>query len=1003
MRVPKTAVLAASLVLAAGAPAAAAPAGSATAPPIYVAFLWHMHQPIYWPGESILQTEASQRYSYSVVDIHNQRTGPYTTWPKDAVEKGIAAGLGHFGAQVSLTGSLIENLDALEAGGNSNFQQWKSPWNSIRTQTTTLGHPRLDLVGFGYHHPLMGLIETADLRKQIQAHRSRLTAEFSGAYSRGIFPPEDAFTPRMIPALRAEGLDWVMVDNIHFDRAAQSYPFSTAGNLYEPNRADVRNPDPADWVQLSGVWAPTSISGGWGHRPHFVQYRDPASGQVYRMVAVPADRYMGNEDARGGFGALQYDAVIRQLEPYNTDPAHPLLVLLHHDGDNYGGGTESYYHGNFQAFVDWLSAHPDRFVCTTVEDYLQMFPPDSSDVIHVENGSWSGADNGDPEFKKWLGDPGSTGYSPDRNSWAVVTAAKNFVLTAEQIAPAASGTLDAWRDLLNAEASDYWYWDGAQDGIWDSHPTRAANQAVQHAQPVVSGGSDLTGPTLFVPQREPYNPGGTEWAIAQPSDFEVWTYAYDVSGLASVTLKYRLDDDGELPVDAAANDTYSGGSGVGAWTSLACTGSDIVSTTDPLPLYRAQRYAAQITGITHSLVDYYVEAADSHGNVSRTPIQHVWVGAGGGAPTGVTWVPASPTKTDSITITVNGTTQAANLHWGVNGFAAPIPAYRPPGTVLYNGTGPAVETPFHVVDGNLALTLGPFGDPAQTVSSVDFVIHYGDGSWDNKAGQDWHITVSQGAGGGRVYVMDGALDPGVARACSNAGVELYLDWNGSELYAATQAASGVGKDVFILVAGSRGALGSAPWAKAGQVGSWAAFLGNESSNNWCGWTDQQGAVDKAAAGFLEGRIDLGGELGSVPARVFVAVGRYGTANGGALLAQAPAGNGDANLDGSEYFEFALGTTGVEPADRGSGVQLLPVAPTPLRGSASIGYVLPREAHVTIEVFDTHGRLVATPADGWQHAGQHRLRWDAGGLGSGVYFVRLRSAGASLTRRAVVIR
>ena len=106
---------------------------------------------------------------------------------------------------------------------------------------------------------------------------------------------------------------------------------------------------------------------------------------------------------------------------------HPLLVVLAHDGDNYGGGTDSYYHSNFQNFVDWLAANPSRFQCTTVEDYLQMFPPDSSDVIHVENGAWSGADNGDPEFSKWNADPDATGYSSDRNSWAVMVAARNRV------------------------------------------------------------------------------------------------------------------------------------------------------------------------------------------------------------------------------------------------------------------------------------------------------------------------------------------------------------------------------------------------------------------------------------------------------------------------------------------------------------------------------------------------------------------------------------------------
>ena len=93
--------------------AAAAAAGTG----VHTTYLWHMHQPIYWPYESLLVTDANARYSYSVVDIHNQRTGPYTSWPKDAVQKGINAGMGHFGAQVSLTGSLIENLNNLEAAG----------------------------------------------------------------------------------------------------------------------------------------------------------------------------------------------------------------------------------------------------------------------------------------------------------------------------------------------------------------------------------------------------------------------------------------------------------------------------------------------------------------------------------------------------------------------------------------------------------------------------------------------------------------------------------------------------------------------------------------------------------------------------------------------------------------------------------------------------------------------------------------------------------------------
>jgi len=65
----------------------------------------------------------------------------------------------------------------------------------------------------------------------------------------------------------------------------------------------------------------------------------------------------------------------------------------------------------------------------------------------------------------------------------VLTAAKNRVFTADDIAPAANldniiagtgtPTERAWGHLMTAESSDYWYWDGTE--VWDSNVTRASN------------------------------------------------------------------------------------------------------------------------------------------------------------------------------------------------------------------------------------------------------------------------------------------------------------------------------------------------------------------------------------------------------------------------------------------------------------------------------------------------------------------------------------------------
>lgn len=642
-------------------------------PKIYIAFQWHMHQPIYTPGETVMETHQGGSLSYDLLDVFTSRTGAYTNWPAQAVDKLIAAGLPG-GAQVSFSGSLVENLNVIEKS-TGHFKGWKSNWTNYISKTTAKGNPRIDMVAFGYYHPLMALIDEEDARKQIQKHRACFAENFPGMnYSKGIFPPENAFEEHMIPALVKEGIQWAMVDNSHFDRTAVDYPWIKGFSMVEPNKADVINPNPADWKHIDGLYCPGQISAGWSHRPHWMKYVDPADGREYKMIAVPTSLVYGNEDGRGGFGALQYEACISQLEAFNDDPAHPILVVLHHDGDNHGGGSASYYGSNFQNFVDWLKANPDRFECTTIQDYLDTFPPADDDIIHVESGSWWGA-GADPEFLKWNGDKGtypgaSEPYSPDHNSWGIITAASNHVKTAAAIAPDNADVRAAWDELMCGETSCYWYWDGTEQ--WDSKPATAANLAVAKVASVLASGADKTGPSIYHPQREPYNPGSTEWEVVQPCDFTVWSYVYDLSGLASVKLKYRIDKDGVNPLASNQNETYAGGDEVGPWQEVEMTGKTIVSITNPVPDHKAQEYSAEVKGLKNVLVDYYIEATDSKGNVSRSMILHVYVGDGKGAgPDPIdpdrpsllgsyTVSPAEPTADDVITITAPTAARASS-------------------------------------------------------------------------------------------------------------------------------------------------------------------------------------------------------------------------------------------------------------------------------------------------------------------------------------------------------
>ncbi len=688
--------------------------------PIYISFHWHMHQPIYWPYEDVVTTNNRHVYSFDLLDIFFTRSGPYTSWPYNSVKAMADNGLPHGGAQVSFSGSLIENLNTIQKAGYG-FNNWSQFYRQGRLLKTALGNSRLDLVSFGYHHPMMPLCDYKDIRKQIQAHREITQKTFGSdvPYSKGIFPPENAFAEWMIPALVDEDLEWVFVDNIHFHRAAKSYPWVKGENLVPPNPAEQVNIVTTPWVQLNGLWAPSKVN-AWGCRPHYVRMIDPKTGDTLmtpegkpaKMIAVPTERYMGNEDGRGGFGALNYETVMSQLEAYNTDPNHPILLVLHHDGDNYGGGTESYYHSNFYNFVQWVKSNPTRFVATTVQDYLTKFPPAAEDIIHVEPGSWSGADNGDAEFKKWNGDPNEDGYSPDRNSWGVMTAAKNAVVTAEENDANSANTQAAWKYLLCSQTSCYEYWDGTE--MWDSHPTRACNLAYQEAMKVLGGSfKDTTPPTIYKPQREPYNPGGMEWGPnTEPSDFEVWTYVYDVSGLKNVTLYYSVAPNQYAPTLEALEQR--------AWLPIQMTAKTIDSQTNPKPLVKAKEYSARIEGVQKALVSYYVEATDNNGNVDKSPMMFVYVGNG----QETVWQPKVPKTTDVITIT---TDRKAYLHWGVDQWKVPAKEYWTADSFLWED-GKAIESEMKFENGKYVIRIGPFNKTA--VSSINFVFHYVDNTWD---------------------------------------------------------------------------------------------------------------------------------------------------------------------------------------------------------------------------------------------------------------------------------
>src|ERR1043166_7416893 len=195
-----------------------------------------------------------------------------------------------------------------------------------------------------------------------------------------------------------------------------------------------------------------------------------------------------------------------------------------------------------------------------------------------------------------------------------------------------------------------------------------------------------------------------------------------------------------------------------------------------------------------------------------------------------------------------------------------------------------------------------------TASAVDVAFNNGSSTWDNNSGQDWHVTVN---GTIANWVMDGQLDSGAPLVAQNGTRKLYAGVRGTVLYVAAPTNAGTNNDYFIFMAAAPGTMRAAPWAKAGQVAGWSAFLASESTNNYTAWTDQVAgttvqSTKGAAGGVLEGTIDLQQEFGNVPGTLWLALGVYGTADGQPLVSslqiQATLDD-DGNLQTGEYASF----------------------------------------------------------------------------------------------------
>src|SRR6478672_4286300 len=102
---------------------------------VHTSFLWHLHQPIYWPDKraatdhyenawDTIQAQDGGRPHPSPEVLRNvfgldDRVAAYQYRPKDALSD--ITWLGHAGVQVNYSGALMENIQSLGANGQLGY------------------------------------------------------------------------------------------------------------------------------------------------------------------------------------------------------------------------------------------------------------------------------------------------------------------------------------------------------------------------------------------------------------------------------------------------------------------------------------------------------------------------------------------------------------------------------------------------------------------------------------------------------------------------------------------------------------------------------------------------------------------------------------------------------------------------------------------------------------------------------------------------------------------
>ncbi|ERN40009.1 alpha-amylase/alpha-mannosidase [Rubidibacter lacunae KORDI 51-2] len=374
---------------------------------------------------------------------------------------------------------------------------------------------QLELIVSPYGHPLLPLLHDTDLARaalpdlplpqsrfrrpeDVARHLDKArdcSVEYFGYKSHGLWPPELAIAPDILPAIARSGFRWFCSDETVLSRSMQ-HPFhrNDAGRLREPELL---------------------------YRPYRL------ATPVGELTAIFRDRYLSDLIACT-YSTLCAGAAADDLlghleatarERHRSLDGRPWLVAIALD-------SSSVWERYDRDGLTFLTALYDRLqrstvlAPVTVAEYLARFPPQTTlQPQGLKSGSRIRGD-----LATWIGTP------IKNRAWDLLAAARS--LLAERPEATEANNRDAWEALYAAEGSDWFARIGAgqttgsdtiADCLFREHLT-AIYRALNHPVP-----PELRRPLVPPPSTDPVLPQGSRSPAGAGSSFHfAWENAWRI-------------------------------------------------------------------------------------------------------------------------------------------------------------------------------------------------------------------------------------------------------------------------------------------------------------------------------------------------------------------------------------------------------------------------------------------------------------------------------------------